>query len=429
MQHNNREKSAAACSFFHHRKGFSTVACLGSSLQHADLTARRKGCGKLPDVWAEESEEAWPTEEDLAAAVSSLYDDQLKPYLSTLRSRLAEGRPKDRRLRNLNAVYLQKLCRSSPKLSLQLDHCSDCCMLLRDRQPDFVDVLSPLDVYPATLWEEAAHFFGSSQGALMEFRGGRYACAGELMALDLPFLRGYTHGQVSHIVQLAICQKKILGYSNYSRGAIVPYSRSAHLVKRTCADQRCSVASAASVPQVQLPVLTWEAAPSQVREILVTALREGAQYVPLSNIKRICRTVYHVDLSETALGHAKLSELLADSRFQEVCQVGMKARGYILFPSEQLLQSLAIRALDNSSLSSDGVLANQSDLEAFLDPLGLGLLQELEADDEQLQDFVQQREDEFRPFGSSGGYCYSYGAGEGATSSRGDFFAATPISL
>jgi len=136
-------------------------------------------------------------------------------------------------------------------------------------------------------------------------------------------------------VQLAICQKKILGYSSGSTGNIVPYCRSASLVKSECADKRCSVASASS--SQQLPLATWETAPRHIREILLCAVRSGTPSLALADMKRIYRRFYNVELSETALGHAKLSELLTDERFKDICEVRMLGRSYAVLPSRELV--------------------------------------------------------------------------------------------
>jgi len=295
----------------------------------------------------------WPSEEELFTAVSSLYDDELKPYLCTLRSRLNEGRAKDQKASDLNVSILSELCRKSPRLLLQQDHCSDCFLLIRGREANFVDVLSPNDVYPPELWDQAAQFFESPEGAALEMPGGRHACAKVLMALDLPFLEGYSLGQVCHITQLAIWQKKILGYSSYSTGAIVPYFRSASLVKSTCADLRCSVASTGAANQPQLPVASCEQARIYVREILVKSVRSGSSCILLSNMKRMVRSEFEVDLSETALGHAKLSELLTDSRFHDICDVQMQGRSYVVVPSQQLLETMGMRASLSQLASSN----------------------------------------------------------------------------
>ena len=72
---------------------------------------------------------------------------------------------------------------------------------------------------------------------------------------------------------------------------------------------------------------------SCLKEILTNvSLSSGS--IPLSNVKRIFRSRFHVELSETALGHAKLSELLQDERLCDVCTVKLRCHGYVVVPCE-----------------------------------------------------------------------------------------------
>merc|ERR1719450_630616 len=104
----------------------------------------------------------------------------------------------------------------------------------------FVDAYSPVDVYPAEMWQGAAAYFAGLEGESMVLPGRRYSCAQALVARGLPFLQGRSLGQVSHIVQLAISQKKLLGYLN---GAVVPYGRSQSMLKEQCAKRQRPCAS------------------------------------------------------------------------------------------------------------------------------------------------------------------------------------------
>merc|ERR1719210_2018902 len=65
--------------------------------------------------------------------------------------------------------------------------------------------------------------------------GGRYLCVQALMARRLPFFEGCSLGVICHIVQLAISQKKLLGYLN---GVVVPYKSSQSMEKERCAESQ-----------------------------------------------------------------------------------------------------------------------------------------------------------------------------------------------
>jgi len=61
-------------------------------------------------------------------------------------------------------------------------------------------------------------------------------------------------------------------------------------------------------------------------------------------MKRIFRSRYHLELSETSLGYAKLSELLQDPRLNDICTVRLQGHGYVVVPMSKQLQSAGRRA-------------------------------------------------------------------------------------
>merc|ERR1719217_277575 len=83
---------------------------------------------------------------------------------------------------------------------------------------------------------------------------------------------------------------------------------------------------------------TWDIARQCLREILDSAAKSAAAgtvgMVPLSNVKRLFRSRFHTELSETMLGHSKLSELLQDERFSDICNVQLQGHGYIVMQVE-----------------------------------------------------------------------------------------------
>merc|ERR1719335_2107698 len=105
----------------------------------------------------------------------------------------------------------------------------------------------------------------------MYLPAGRYSCAQALKARDLHFLEGRSLGEVCHIVQLSVSQKKVIGYLN---GAIVPYAKSQSKVKEQCAvSQQAYVnstgqAADAANGSAGLGMATWEVARKYLKEIL-----------------------------------------------------------------------------------------------------------------------------------------------------------------
>jgi len=280
------------------------------------------------------------------SAIESLYDDQLKPYGRILRKRLGE-RAGTTSASSLDAdtARLRAVCEASPWLFVEEEEGGEWSAVLVGRSPAFVDIYSTVDSYPPALWEAASMYFGSLDGPEAVLPGGRYACASALTARHLPFLGELSLGRVCHFVQLAISQRKLLGYLS---GSIVPYANSQSMVKDCCALWQSPCASAeAGATDVGgalksrtpgsgaeiLPLATWDVARALLKEILDGAVAKGAKSLPLSNVKRLFRSQYHIELSETTLGHPKLSELLQDVRMSDICEIRLQGRGYIVLPS------------------------------------------------------------------------------------------------
>lgn len=274
-----------------------------------------------------------PTE--LMIAVESLYNDHLKPYGRILRKRFAEFRNViGFQGEEVDVAGLRTACESCPWLCVELEDGGDWCALLVGRLPCFVDVYSPQDAYPERMWFDAALYFellGSLGQEERSLPGGRYSCAQSLAARNLPFLQGFSLGQICHIVQLAISQRKLLGYHN---GTVVPYASSQSKVKERCAERNkpCASTSRGMGPW---PLATWDMVRGCLREIfcsIAPGAGTGLAMVSLSNIKRLFRARFHIELSETALGHSKLSELLQDARLSDICAVKLQGNGYIVTP-------------------------------------------------------------------------------------------------
>lgn len=280
--------------------------------------------------------------DEVLAAVVTLYEDELRPYGRIIRKRLAEHAEQSAPQEEVvGAERLRALCEGCPRLRVEPEDGGEFAALLVDRPASFVDIYSRSDPYPEELWREAAeHFASLGDGEADRFPGGRYASARALAARCPPFLRGRSLGQVCHIMQLAITRRQLLGYRD---GAIVPYSQSTSMRKSRCAQLKrpCAGRAAAArgddeapgAPPAELRLACWEQTLRHVREILENALERGQQQVPLSNIKRLFRSRYGTELSETALGHARLSDLLQDGRFRGVCTVRLQARGYVVVPA------------------------------------------------------------------------------------------------
>merc|ERR1712232_1328472 len=163
----------------------------------------------------------------------------------------------------------------------------------------------------------------------MTLPGGRYSCAHALLSRHLPFFKGRSLGQLNHIVQLAMTDKKLLGYLN---GAVVPYGRSQSMVKERSASHNQALENPC-LEAASLPCATLQQTQSCLRTILEEASSDVAQgpgQVALSNVKRMFRSQFELELSETTLGHSKLTELLRDQSFRSICYVQLEKHGYTI---------------------------------------------------------------------------------------------------
>lgn len=287
-----------------------------------------------------------PEISEVVAAVESLYSDQLKPFgrilLKRVRERGAETFAQARRaagdasaVADADAVplidpkCLRRICEFCSDLAVEAEDGKEYSVTLVGRSAVFVDVCSPEDPYPPALWAGAAAYFESLQGDDFLLPGGRYACAQVLIERNLPFLQNRSLGEVCHIVQLSVSQKRILGYWD---GNMVPFGRSVDCIKEQCAawQQPVSFKKAATV---DLPLATWEQARACLWDILEHANacpKSTGGAVTLSNVKRLFRSRFGLELSETALGHSRLNELLQDVRLSDICRLELQGKSQVV---------------------------------------------------------------------------------------------------
>jgi len=298
-------------------------------------------------AWPAFAQSAQKAEAEVLSAVISLYKDELKPFGRILRKRIAErileSQGKDASIANLDALpevdtkQVRAVCEACEVLRVDEEDGGDWSAVFKERPATFVDVYSPVDCYPEQFWLGLQAYCESTAGQDMSLPGGRYACAQALKAIQLPLLAGFSLGRICHVVQLAISQKKILGYMN---GAVVPYKRSQSMMKDRCAmyGQPNNSNSNGQVNTSLLPIASLQDARKHLCEILDM----GKGEVPLSNVKRLFRSRFQLELSETSFGYSKLSELLQDSNFTDICMVELRGHGYTVI---QLAQKAGPKAL------------------------------------------------------------------------------------
>lgn len=182
------------------------------------------------------------------------------------------------------------------------------------------------DTYPPELWTSLGAYLETLEGEDAMLPGGRYACAQALLEMGLSCLAGKRLGEACHIVELAMSQKKLLGYLN---GAITPYGCSQSMLKDTAAVRRTGIGSE------HFPLATWDCVRANIVAILASAMRKGKKQVPLSTLKRLFRSRFRTELSETALGYTRISDLLQDKRVCGVCSVRLLESGYFIVPARE----------------------------------------------------------------------------------------------
>lgn len=299
---------------------------------------------------------------EISQAVWSLYEDQVKPYGRILRKRLAEHAS----ARGLGQVevdpsVLRQACESFSWFRVQDESAGEWACYIPGMPEIFIDATEPTDLYAPELWASFNAYLDSlaQTEENAKLPGGRYACALELASRQLHFFTGYKLGQICHIVQLAISQKHYLGYSE---GCLVPYALSQSMVKEQRATQQKPIATRGS-----RPLATWGKVREVIQHILLKAVMENAEAVPLANVKRIFRSQFRVELSETSLGYSKLSELLRDAFLSDLCIVELRQSGYVIIPRPKAFLSDACAGngvgvpSNTASLSSEGHLANEYD--------------------------------------------------------------------
>lgn len=269
---------------------------------------------------------------EIVASVHSLYADELKPFgrvlLRRLRERAAARAAVERGLAadavdpetmpRIDPNNLRRKCGRCLEFRVDAEEGKEYSVALVGKACAFVDVSCSLDLYPEDVWSSFCEYIENLRESDMVLPGGRYACALELAKRQLPFLAGYSLGRVCHLVHLACTQRRILGYRD---GALVPYLHSEASIKT----QRASTQS--QMDKEVMPAASWADVPGLFKQLLSLELPGEKDGVLICNIKRLFRSHFHLELSETALGHVRLLDLLCDPRLRDVCHLSVIAGG------------------------------------------------------------------------------------------------------
>lgn len=281
--------------------------------------------------------------EQILAAVESLYVDQVKPHGRILIKRLAEMcSEKAGELPRIDTEHLRSVCQESEHFQVELSDGSEYCALLVGREGNFVDANSNEDPYSSEFWAAVATYFSAPERQDLKLPSGRYACGQELMAAKIPLFSGCSLGQVCHVVQLAISQRFILGFREDN---LVPYERSAAVLKKRCAEMQ---QPALELKKGALPIADLTQARECLREMLANPRTGKSGCLPLSNVKRLFRSRFQLELSETALGHSRICDLLQDQRFQDICYLTVQGSTYTVVQATETARDENVTLNDSS---------------------------------------------------------------------------------
>lgn len=277
-------------------------------------------------------------------AIQSLYMEQLRPFGRIIRKRVGEFATGVRGTPDVDAKHLLRICQECPLIQVEQEEGGDWSALIVNQPSNFIDCYCPEDAYPLSLWLQLTAYL-QCLPEQETFPGGRYACAVELRTRRLPFLALFTLGQLCHIVQLAISQKRIFGYLN---GLLVPYNRSQTILKEHAAVK--GEAHAPTSTAERLPLVSMDQAKACLMQLLSSVGRNPAT-MPLSNVKRLFRSRFGLELSETSLGHAKLCDLLSSDSFKDICYVRLDWNGYTVVQRETFDQPCRVKFCEDEPLA------------------------------------------------------------------------------
>eukprot|EP00746_Dinoflagellata_sp_MGD_P148079 gnl/MRDRNA2_/MRDRNA2_80347_c0_seq5.p1 gnl/MRDRNA2_/MRDRNA2_80347_c0~~gnl/MRDRNA2_/MRDRNA2_80347_c0_seq5.p1 ORF type:complete len:512 (-),score=120.13 gnl/MRDRNA2_/MRDRNA2_80347_c0_seq5:168-1703(-) len=243
----------------------------------------------------------------ILGALNSLYEDQIMPHHMLVLRRIQEKYEQ-----RWSPQKLNHMCSMIPEIRMVGEGKPQRYNILLQQPPEgfteFVDQSAQEDTFSTQLWEEVEKFLCAEAQAAPAggegWPGSRYEFAKYIRGC-LPCLGDYSLGRVCHLVQLCISKKELLGYY---QGNLVPYQLSDDCEKKSNA----KLMRPTQIQPGEKYVESWE----QAGQLLARLLEQNVGTVQLSSLKALFRKVFKMELSESALGHAKLSEFLSDHRLR-----------------------------------------------------------------------------------------------------------------
>ncbi|EER03755.1 hypothetical protein Pmar_PMAR023053 [Perkinsus marinus ATCC 50983] len=309
--------------------------------------------------------------EQIKRTIISLYNDRIYPDFQSVKKRHEERYKAE----PLTLDTLMHLCnQNNPDFSIEKAEDRPVPGFKLAHPPKsfrgFVSPTDPVDYYGPQVWEALRTEINSLllyDPSFYTFPGGRYGTARALKERNLRFLNGYSLGELCHIVQLAI-DKEILAYGK--SGSVVPFKVSSKAEKDanardkkptfaghrrqgppkegsehsrrdttvdSCGDHGSNSHHSGSShlsPRSESTredfIATW----GRLREVLyalLTSTEWNQRILLLSNLKNEIRRHFNgVVLSETALGHTKLIDMVQDPKLTDLVFVDWRRNNPVL---------------------------------------------------------------------------------------------------
>jgi hypothetical protein len=278
--------------------------------------------------------------EALHSALESIYRDRIKPMANYVKGRLKERSCPDAVIKN----FLEHYARHADIFAVQQPANGDEASIFFVTDPvwfkGWVDIDSPSDPYEEAMWEQLAQFLDDQH----TFAGGRYGMARELLQRQLPFLGPYSLGEICHIVQLAIQQRKLIVYH---RKMLKP-------VQSIMCQQPVANGNTGGV---EGEVTDME----QLCLLLFRMLLRHPQGVQLSRMKQMIKREFGSTISEMAFQCTKLSELFAREPLQGAFTLEVEDTGKSMYVrvGNQASFSENVKRIYATAHSAEAKLARQ----------------------------------------------------------------------
>lgn len=161
----------------------------------------------------------------MTSTLESLYRDRIKPMANYVKGRLKEKSSPEGLIRGYSDVYGQHpdLFRIEKVMGPDSEESTIFFVVDPVWFKGWIDIDASDDPYDEVMWKDFKKYLEEGH----TFAGGRYGMARDLAAKNLPFLSQHTLGEVCHIVQLAIQQRKIIAYHKKMLKPMAPMTQAA----------------------------------------------------------------------------------------------------------------------------------------------------------------------------------------------------------